>query len=136
VCLAIESPASHLLSHPPQGIITGSRQEAREELVMLAVSLPRPEREAQEGEAHMRMLLGAVAVLAVHNLRLVRMHRQPLLRTKTPCLVLELFSLNRLGPVQPAEGQQLGPLTKFSLDWSPFAQVPMDQQFTISCRNR
>ena len=66
--LPVKSPPAYRLPHPLQGRLTGSRQEAREELILLAVSLPRPEREAQEGEAHMRMLLGAVAVLAVHDL--------------------------------------------------------------------
>jgi hypothetical protein len=76
VGLAIESPAAHRLPHPPQCIVTGSRQEAREKLALLALSLPRPERKAQEGEAHMGMPFGAVAVLAVNDLRVLRMHRQ------------------------------------------------------------
>jgi hypothetical protein len=80
VGLASESPAPYRLPHPPQDSVAGSRQEARNELVVLAVSLPRPERESQEGEAHMRRLFGAVAVLAVGDLRLVRVHREPAIR--------------------------------------------------------
>ena len=79
VCLAIESPAAHRLTHPLQGIITG-RQEAREELVLLAVSLFRPGGESQEGEADVRMLCDAIAVLAVNNLLFNGMHRQPTAR--------------------------------------------------------
>ena len=77
VGLAIESPPAHRLAHPLQSIRTGSREEAGEEPAVMAVSLPRPKREAEKGEAHVRMLLIAIAVLAVHDLRFVRVHRQP-----------------------------------------------------------
>src|SRR3954454_13565101 len=77
VGLATESPPAHRLPHPLQSIRTCPREEAREEPVVMAASLPWPKREAEKGEAHVRILLIAIAVLAVHDLRFVRVHRQP-----------------------------------------------------------
>lgn len=74
--LAIDSLAAHRLAHPPQGIITGSRQESREEPVLVAPDLPWTECEFQEGVAYIRISFGVV-VLAVRDLRFLDMHRQP-----------------------------------------------------------
>ena len=77
VGLAIETPPAHRLAHPLQSIRTGSREEAGEEPAVMAVSLPRSKGEAEEGKAHVWILLIAIAVLAVNDLRFVRVHRQP-----------------------------------------------------------
>ncbi|MNT46636.1 hypothetical protein D3C72_1832960 [compost metagenome] len=76
--LAIESPTPHCLPHPLQGTLAGSRQEAGKRRPPLrAARLPRPKRKTEKRKARMQMAFAAVAVSAVHDLRFLRMHRQP-----------------------------------------------------------
>ena len=69
-----------LCPHPLQGIGAHPRQEIGKCLLLTVDGLPRPKRESEEREVHMRIGCGSVAVLAVHDLRFLRMHRQPTFR--------------------------------------------------------
>src|SRR5688500_11825152 len=80
MCLPVQSPPAYRLPHPLQGRITGSRKEAGEDLLLPARRLSRPKGKAKERKADMRMASNTLGVLAVHDLRFVRMDCQPTIR--------------------------------------------------------
>src|ERR1044071_3302317 len=67
--LAWNAPASHHLPHALHCIRAYTRQETGKYPALLAHSLPWPKSEAKKGELHIWKELGAIAVLAIHDLR-------------------------------------------------------------------
>src|SRR5450755_1315491 len=79
----MQIPASNLLPDRPHRFVGNSRTEIDEELPLPILRSPRPKRVAQKIELLVRICPSPVIILAIDDLRLLRMKFQPaLLQTR------------------------------------------------------
>src|SRR5450631_556141 len=78
--LPLKLPTLDRAKHADDRVPACGRQEARKDRPLFVTRGPRLEGEPEERELDLRVLLPPVAVLAIHHLRFLRVHRQLALR--------------------------------------------------------
>ena len=73
VAAPMQSPTSHALPHSLGGLTAHRRKKAYEAFAVAVLRRPRPERLAEKVEAALRVVSGAICIMAINDPGLLRM---------------------------------------------------------------
>src|SRR6266478_8095157 len=89
----MQSPTSHALSHSRGGLLAHRRKKADEAFAIAVSSRSPPKRIVEKVEAALRVVPGAICIIAINDLGLLRVQLQSALRKP---LLQRLTQLQRL----------------------------------------